>query len=101
MRDQETRELLLLLLDLGSSFEMEEADILLDNLLEFCGFYATLESNQDKSKEELMGSAEVEWTGRLQTIFHNAAILKRTQDMHTLIKDVLSKFNDKHDYKVN
>ena len=101
LRDQETRELLLLLLDLGNSLEMEEAEILLDNLLDFCGFYAKLESNKEKSKEELVGSAEVEWTGRLQEVFHNATKLRKTQDMHVLVKDVLSKFNHKHDYKVN
>ena len=100
LRDQETRELLLLLLDFGSSLEMEEAEILLDNLLEFCGFFANLETNKDKSLEQLVGSAEVEWCSRLQEIFHNAAKRRNTQDMDTLVKDLMAKFNRQHEYKV-
>ena len=63
LKDQGTRELLLLLLDLGSSLGMEEAEVLLDNLLQFCGFYANWESNQDKSREDLVGAAGLEWSG--------------------------------------
>ena len=101
LKDQGTRELLLLLLDLGSSLEMEEAEVLLDNLLEFCGFYVNWESNQDKSREELLGAAEIAWSSRLQSIFHNANILQKTQDMNTLLKDLMAKFNSQHDFKVN
>ena len=80
---------------------MEEAEVLLDNLLQFCGFYANWESNQDKSREELVGAADLEWSGRLQIIFHNATILQKTQNMNTLLKDVMAKFNSQHEFKVN
>ena len=80
---------------------MEEAEVLLDNLLEFCGFYVSWDSNKDKPREELLGAAEIVWSGRLQSIFHNATILQKTQDMNTLLKDLMAKFNSQHEFKVN
>lgn len=100
LKDQFTRELLLLLIDLGSSLEMEEAETLLDNLCEFCVFFVKWDSNGEKSREQLLGSAEVEWLSRLQSTFHNARILQNTQDMPPLLKDVMAKFNSQHDFKV-
>lgn len=101
LKDQRTRELLLLLIDLGSSLEMEEAETLLDNLYEFCGFFVNWESNIGKSREELLGSAEVEWLTRLQMIFHNATIAQNNQQMPPLVKEVLARFNSQHEFKVN
>ena len=80
---------------------MEEAEILLDNLLEFCSFYVNKDYNKDKSSEDLLGAAELEWSGRLQDIFHNTSMPKNTQDMPPLLKDVMAKFNSQHDFKVN
>ena len=79
---------------------MEEAETLRGNLFEFCGFFVDFECNQGKSREELLGAAEVEWTTRLQMIFHNIAITKNTQDMPHLLKATLAKFNSQHEYKV-
>ena len=80
---------------------MEEAETLLDNLYEFCGFFGNWESNRDKSREELLGSAEVEWLTRLQMIFHNATIAQNNQHMPPLVKEVLARFNSQHEFKVN
>ena len=101
LKDQGTRELLLLLIDLGSSLEMDEAETLLGNLCDFCGFFVNSESNKDKTREELLGSAEVEWLTRLQMIFHNATIIQNTQDMPALLKEVMAKFNSQHEFKVS
>ena len=79
--------------------EMEEAEILLDNLLKFCGSYVKKELNKDKSREDLLGAAEVKWSGHLQDTFHNTS-MRNTQDMPTLLKDLMAKFNFQHEYKV-
>lgn len=79
---------------------MEEAEILLNNLLEFCGFYVNKECNMDKSREDLLGAAEVEWCRRLQDVFHNTSNPKNTPDMPPLLKDTMAKFNSKHEFKV-
>ena len=48
-----------------------------------------------------MGPAEVEWTKRLEEIFHNATKTKNTQDMPALLKELMAKFNAQHDFKVD
>lgn len=103
LRDHSTRELLLLLVDFGNSLDepLEEAKILLKNLYQCCGFFAAKDCNLDKSPEELVGLFEVEWTKRLEEIFHNASKARNTQDMLPLLKEVMAKFNAKHDFKVN
>ena len=102
LRDQGTRELLMLLIDLGNSLEqpLEEARILQKNLCQFCSIFAARESNRDKSPEELIGMVEVEWTHKLQDLFHNASQARNAQDMPPLLKNTMSKFNAKHDFKV-
>ena len=92
----------MLLIDLGNSFDepLEESQILLKNLLQFSGIYANWETNLGKSPEELIGPVEVEWTRKLEEIFHNAKKEKNTQDMPPLLKQVMSKFNAQHEFKV-
>lgn len=93
----------MLLVDLGNSLDepLEDAKILRQNLYQFCGIFAAWESNLDKSPEELVGPAEVEWTKRLEEIFHNATKTKNTQDMPALLKELMAKFNAQHDFKVD
>ena len=79
--------------------EMEEAEILLDNLLKFCGKYVKKESNKDMSREDLLGAAEVRWSGLLQVTFRNTS-MRNTQDMPDLLKDLMARFNFQHEYKV-
>ena len=79
--------------------ELEEAEILLDNLLKFCGSYVQKEISKDKPREDLLGAAEVKWSGHLQDIFHNTS-MKNTRDMPPLLKDLMAKFNSQHEYKV-
>ena len=95
--------MLLLLVDLANSLDepLEEAKILLKNLYEFCSLFAAWETNQDKSPEELVGPAEVEWTKRLEELFHNTSKKKNSMDMPPLLKEVMSKFNAQHDFKVD
>ena len=92
----------MLLIDLGNSFDepLEESQILLKNLLQFCALYANWGTNLGKSPEELIGPAEVEWTLILEEIFRNTKKEKNTQDMPPLLKEVMSKFNAQHEYKV-
>ena len=78
---------------------MEEAEILLDNLLKFCGSYVKKEFNKEMSRDDLLGAAEVKWSGHLQDTFHNTS-MRNTQDMPTLLKDLMAKFNFQHEYKV-
>ena len=103
MRDQETRELIMLLIDLGNGLEnpLEEAKILVGNLYQFCSIFAARETNLEKSKEDLIGMAEVEWTYKLQDLFHNASQARNTQDMPPLLKETLSKFNNQYEFKVH
>lgn len=103
MRDQGTRELIMLLIDLGNGLEkpLEEAKVLVENLYQFCSIFAARESNLEKSNEDLVGLAEVEWTYKLQVLFHNASQARNTQDMPPLLKETMSKFNDQHEFKVN
>ena len=103
LRDQGTRELLLLLVDLANSLDkpLEEANILVRNLYQFCSIFAARESNLEKSKEDLIGLAEVEWTHKLAVLFFNAGQEKNAQDMPALLKETMAQFNVEHDFKVN
>ena len=103
LRDHETRKLLMVLIDLGNSLEepLEEAKILLKNQCQFCSIFAARESNCDKSPEELLGLVELEWTSKLQVLFHNASQARNAQDFPPLLKETMLKFNAQHDFKVN
>ena len=93
----------MLLMDLGNSLEtpLEEARVLLDNLCQFCSIFVNRSNNRQKTAEELIGPAEMEWTKRLLEIFNNLYKARNTQDMPPLLKQVMSKFNNQHEFKVN
>lgn len=93
----------MLLVDLANSLEkpLEEANILVRNLYQFCSIFAARESNVDTPVEDLIGLAEVEWTHKLAVLFFNASQDKNTQDMPPLLKETMAKFNAQHEFKVN
>ena len=93
----------MLLIDLGNSLEppLEESRVLLDNLCQCCRFFANESYNRQKTAEELIGPAEMKWTKRLLEIFNNLYKARNTQDMPPLLKEVMSKFNNQHEFKVN
>ena len=92
----------MLLVDLGNSLEtpLEESRVLLENLCQFCSIFANWSTNRQKSAEELIGPAEMEWTKRLLEIFNNLTKARNTHDLPPLLKEVMSKFNAQHDFKV-
>ena len=101
VRNQYSRELLMLLIDYGISQNVEESSKLLKNLRQCCTIFASLVNNQEKSDEELQGLIEVDWTTRLCQMFHNLRLERRTQDLSPRLTDLLARFNAAHDFKVN
>ena len=100
VRNQNSRKLLMLLIDYGISQKVEESSKLLKNLRQWCTIFASLATNQEKSDEELQGLIEVDWTSRLCQMFHNLRIERRTPDLGPRMTDLLSRFNAGHDFKV-
>lgn len=100
VRNQYSRELLMLLIDYGISQKVEESSKLLKNLRQWCTIFASLEANQEKSEMELQGLIEVDWTSRLCKIFDNLRLERRTQDLSPRLTDLLARFNGDHDFKV-
>ena len=100
VRNQYSRELLMLLIDYGISQEVEESYKLLTNLTQWCTIFASLEANKDRSDEELQGLIEVDWTSRLCTLFHNLQQERRSQDLDPRSTDLLARFNGAHGFKV-
>ena len=99
-KNQYSRELLMLLIDYGISQKVEESSKLMKNLRQWCTIFASLETNKEKSDEELQGLIEVDWTSRLCEIFHNLRLARRTQDVSPRMTDLLARFNGLHGYKV-
>ena len=88
-----------MLIDLGSSFDMPEAGTLLQNLKEYCSIFAQSAMNQEKSPLELCGLVEQSWTSKILEGFHNLT-KKHIRTVTLTLTDLLAKFNDLHDYKV-
>ena len=99
LTNQFTRELIMMLVDWGLHNQIDEAETMLENLLQFCPIYAGEEENEDKSIEDLRGMVEMEWTNKIIEVFLNAKKEQKTQDMAERLIDLLSKFNAKEDFK--
>ena len=88
-----------MLLDWGLHNQINEAETLLENLLQFCQIYAARRENEGKSIEELRGMVEMNWTDKIIEVFLNAKKEQKTQDMSPRLLDLLSKFNAKEEFK--
>ena len=100
LQDHETRKLIMLLVDVGKIVEMKEAETLLENLCQFCSKFRNKVFNKGKLPNEMLGPAEVAWTTSIQGIFKNIHAKKRTMDLDPRVKELMSKFNAQHEFKV-
>ena len=101
LKDQYTKELIMMLIDWGLHNKMDEAETLLENILQYCQIYAEECEDEDCSIEDLRGRVEMNWTEKIVNIFRNAHNEHNTQDMEARLIRLLSRFNAKEDFKVN
>ena len=101
VKNQPTRELVLLLLDLGCNIDVDECMELKQKLLEYCPILAAEESSSGLSDEELIGQVELKWTKKLLEIISNLQKPDLTSDVNDRLKYLLGEFNLHHDFKVS
>lgn len=91
----------MMLIDWGLHNKMDEAETLLENLLQYCPIYAQECEGEDCSIEDLRGKVEMNWMEKIANIFRNAHNEQNTQDMAPRLLNLLARFNTKEDFKVN
>ena len=100
-RNQNVRQLIMMLVDLGLHLEMEEAQVLIRNLLQLCTILGNHEAVKDYSEEEMIGVAELQWTSRLACLTHTLQSEQSTSDVNDRLKFIFGNFNKLHDFKVS
>ena len=87
----------MMMIDYGMTLNMEEAQELYRNLMEYCSFLTYEDKVADKTDQEKIGIAEIDWTEKLLDVIKT---LQRANDCSERLKHLLAAFNFKHQYEV-
>lgn len=84
---------------------MEDAEILIQNLVDQCCFAPNMSKYESVPSEELKILIEKDWIERLAQIFDNASKIGNTQGLPSVFTELLATFNEKQveegeDFKV-
>ena len=94
-----------MLIDYGSSLNMEDAEILIQNLMEQCCIAPNMTKYKLVPSDELKIIIENDWIERIAQIFDNASKIANTQGLPSVFTELLATFNEKQveegeDFKV-